>query len=65
MTPGVQIESKTDALGQQYKTPEFVIEECKSDVIIVGRGIYESKDPVAAAKEYKDRGWLAYLNRLK
>ena len=65
MTPGVNIESKGDALGQQYKTPEYVIGERGSDVIIVGRGIYGSKDMVATAEEYRRRGWEAYEKRVK
>lgn len=65
MTPGVNIESRGDALGQQYKTPEYVIGERGSDVIIVGRGIYGSHDMVATAEEYRRRGWEAYERRVR
>lgn len=65
MTPGVQIESEKDNLGQVYLTPERVIEELKSDVIIVGRGIYGSRDIVSAAKKYRNRGWGSYLKLLQ
>jgi len=64
MTPGVKIAKNTDSFGQQYNTPASVIGEKGTDVIIVGRGIYEADDPVAAAKEYRKQGWKAYKNRV-
>jgi len=51
-------------LGQQYNTPENVIGKQGSDVIIVGRGIYEADDPVAEAKKYKEAGLTAYLSEV-
>ncbi|KAE9397138.1 Orotidine 5'-phosphate decarboxylase [Gymnopus androsaceus JB14] len=69
LTPGVGLDVKGDAMGQQYRTPREVILESGCDVIIVGRGIY-GKDPGlveqirAQAKRYMDAGWEAYQERI-
>lgn len=65
MTPGVQLLAGGDVLGQRYITPEIAITQNQSDIIIVGRGILESKDPLARASQYKKHGWEAYLALLK
>jgi orotidine 5'-phosphate decarboxylase subfamily 1 len=62
-TPGIQFGSKTDLKDQQYKTPEEAIAG-GSDVLIVGRGIYQAKDPAVAAQQYQAAGWKAYEERL-
>ena len=65
MTPGVQFGQKGDALGQQYNSPETAIISNKCDIIIVGRGIISSEDPVKTAIEYKQTAFDAYLKRIK
>lgn len=60
MTPGVQLAEKEGILGQNYLTPHRVIVENGSDLIIVGRGIYEAADPLEEAKRYRSAGWEAY-----
>jgi orotidine 5'-phosphate decarboxylase subfamily 1 len=64
MTPGIGLEQAGDALGQQYQTPEQAI-KAGTDVIIVGRGIYEAKDPKSQAQLYRSAGWQAYVNTLQ
>jgi len=70
LTPGVGLDVKGDAMGQQYRTPREVILDSGCDVIIVGRGIYGkdegSEDGVIKreAERYRGEGWKAYLERL-
>ncbi|XP_051786971.1 uridine 5'-monophosphate synthase [Erpetoichthys calabaricus] len=64
MTPGVQMQLSGDNLGQQYLTPEEVIDKKRSDIIIVGRGILTAPGRLEAAQAYKTAGWEAYLKRL-
>lgn len=54
-----------DVLGQQYTTPEEVICNKGSDVIIVGRGILEAPDRLKAAEAYRKSAWEAYTKRLE
>lgn len=61
MTPGISIEQSSDGLGQGYVTPDQAIAENDSDIIIVGRSIYASANPAAAAELYRYHGWQAHL----
>jgi orotidine 5'-phosphate decarboxylase subfamily 1 len=63
-TPGVQIQSKADNLGQRYTAPEEAV-LAGSDCIIVGRGIYGAENPLEMAKKYREAGWNAYLKRVE
>ena len=48
-TPGINLDIKTDNKGQMYRN----INECNSDIFIVGRGIYESDDIINITNSYK------------
>ncbi|XP_068714452.1 uridine 5'-monophosphate synthase-like [Montipora foliosa] len=65
MTPGVQLRTGGDALGQQYLTPTEVIINKGSDVVIVGRGIYQAADPLKAAVDFKEAAYNAYMKRTR
>jgi len=59
MTPGVKLEKGTDKLGQQYNDVESAIKK-GTDIIIVGRGIYQAEDPGAEAQKYQELAWKTY-----
>ena len=64
LTPGVNMASKGDSLGQQYVTPTNAVLERGADVIIVGRGITRAENVAETAAKYKEAGWMAYLERV-
>jgi len=55
-SPGVNINVSCDTLGQQYNTPE-ILSKKGINLFIVGKGIYQNKDPISSAKEYKNKCW--------
>lgn len=59
-TPGIKFLGGEDTLKQQYNTPETAIKN-GSDILIVGRGIYQIDDPALEAKKYREQAWQAYL----
>lgn len=64
MTPGVNLQQAGDSLRQAYTTPEHAIMR-GSDIIIVGRGIYQATDPAQAAHTYRQVAWQAYCKRCR
>jgi len=64
MTPGVHLDSSSDQLGQQYRSVKDAIFNEGNDLIIVGRGIYNSSNPLEIAEKYRENAWEAYLQRI-
>ncbi|XP_076160614.1 rudimentary-like [Ptiloglossa arizonensis] len=62
LTPGVKLLKSSDDLGQQYNTPESVVNS-GADLAVVGRGITEAQDKLTATLEYKKELWAAYKKR--
>ncbi|XP_076233770.1 rudimentary-like [Calliopsis andreniformis] len=62
LTPGVKLSKSSDDLGQQYNTPESVVNS-GADLAVVGRGITEAEDKLTATLEYKKELWAAYKKR--
>jgi len=61
LTPGISLD-KIKSGQQNYKTPQNAIEG-NSDILIVGRGIYNSENVIKECKRYKDAGWKALVSR--
>lgn len=63
MTPGVGLDDKGDALGQQYRPVDEVV-STGTDIIIVGRGLFgKGRDANVEGERYRSAGWNAYLRR--
>lgn len=64
LTPGVNIKSLADDLGQKYQNPSDIILTKGADIAVVGRGIYQDANPAEAAKLYKEWLWNTYVERV-
>jgi len=60
MTPGVHLEKQSDGGDQHYRDCDKAIRIQNNDVVIVGRGIHKSSDPLEAVKRYRNAAWYAY-----
>jgi len=60
-TPGVQLASGKDSLGQRYRTVDEILIKNHSDIIIVGRGITHAANPGEQARIYREAAWQAYV----
>lgn len=58
-TPGVNLDARSDAAGQQWRGVNQAIEIQQNDIIIVGRGVTSSSEPVQQLKRYRQIAWEA------
>ncbi|CAP21140.1 Protein CBR-UMPS-1 [Caenorhabditis briggsae] len=58
-TPGVNLDAKTDSTGQQWRGVDQAIDIQQNDIIIVGRGVTSSSEPVQQLKRYRQIAWDA------
>ena len=63
LTPGINTDRKKDGLGQTYNHPDEAFAKRGVDVMIVGRGIYQSENPALQSEIYKKIGWESYSKR--
>ena len=56
LTPGVHLD-KTEEAEQNYRTPQIALNKDRCDIIIVGRGIYQSDTPIKTADLYRYLSW--------
>ncbi|CAL2036421.1 unnamed protein product [Caenorhabditis brenneri] len=58
-TPGVNLDAKSDSAGQQWRGVDQAIEIQQNDIVIVGRGVTSSSEPVQQLKRYRQIAWEA------
>jgi len=56
LTPGVHLDKAGEA-DQHYRSPQTALNKDKCDIIIVGRGIYQSDTPIKKAELYRHLSW--------
>ncbi|WP_185868595.1 orotidine-5'-phosphate decarboxylase [Blattabacterium cuenoti] len=62
-TPGIHLYEE-QKLGNTYMTPKTAFQKKGSDFIIVGKGIYQSDNPIKIASIYRKKAWEAYESSL-
>ena len=59
MMPGIHLAKTSDALDQQYRTPQQAVAS-GAHLVIVGRGITQHDAPGQAAAAYQRAGWTLF-----
>ncbi|CAI5451046.1 unnamed protein product [Caenorhabditis angaria] len=60
-TPGVNLDVKSDSAGQQWRGVDEAIDIQQNDIVIVGRGVTSSNEPVQQLKRYRQTAWDALV----
>uniref|UniRef100_A0A1I7TMH0 Uridine 5'-monophosphate synthase n=1 Tax=Caenorhabditis tropicalis TaxID=1561998 RepID=A0A1I7TMH0_9PELO len=58
-TPGINLDAKSDSVGQQWRGVDQAIDVQQNDIVIVGRGVTSSSEPVQQLKRYRQMAWDA------
>jgi len=64
LTPGVNLTHTDDLLQQGYRSIEDAIVKDKCDIIIVGKGIYQTNDPLKTCQKYRKLAWKTFSNNV-
>ena len=56
-SPGVNLTESSDKFCQSYNTPKYMQKQ-GIDIFIIGRGIFDSDDPIKACIKYKEQCYL-------
>ncbi|WP_185850488.1 orotidine-5'-phosphate decarboxylase [Blattabacterium cuenoti] len=63
-SPGIHFSNNKNNKKKDYIHPRKAFEKNKTDFIIVGKAIYQSKNPVLEAEKYRKEAWNAYETKL-
>lgn len=63
-SPGINFSNNGNNQKKDYIHPRKAFEKNKTDFIIVGKAIYQSKNPVLEAEKYRKEAWKAYETKL-
>ena len=59
ISPGVHLSCQKDQRDQRYRTPHEAIFRDRVEILLVGRGITQSPDPLREVQKYQSCGWIS------
>ncbi|PIO74576.1 orotate phosphoribosyltransferase [Teladorsagia circumcincta] len=60
-TPGVNLDSTSDNKGQQWRGVDEAVVRQQNDIVIVGRGVTSSANPIQELTRYREQAWAALV----